>query len=122
MGEVVYEGGEGVPEGTLDLTDESKVATFYNTKAYSFSNFSDYAVKLNGVTYPSGEHAWQSLKYETSAPEIASKIQQAATVDAAHTISHTEGFNRHRKDWDEVKYGVLLTILRAKFTQHVALK
>eukprot|EP01043_Picozoa_sp_COSAG02_P068549 COSAG02_NODE_11423_length_1727_cov_2.120393_3_plen_79_part_00 len=37
---------------------------------------------------------------------------------AAHTISHTEGIDKHRPDWDDAKYGVLLTILRAKFSQH----
>merc|ERR1719161_2731393 len=36
--EVVYEGDEGVPEGTIDLTDEKNVRTFYNTPTYTFSN------------------------------------------------------------------------------------
>ena len=39
-------------------------------------------------------------------------------VCAAHTLSHTEGIDKHRPDWDDVKYDVLLTILRAKFSQH----
>ena len=39
-------------------------------------------------------------------------------VHAAHTVSHTEGIDKLRPDWDDAKYGVLLTILRAKFSQH----
>ena len=36
----------------------------------------------------------------------------------AHTLAHTEGIDKHRPDWDEVKYEVLLSILRTKFRQH----
>ena len=39
-------------------------------------------------------------------------------VHAAHTVSHTEGIDKHRPDWDDVKYSVLIAILRAKFAQH----
>eukprot|EP00930_Biecheleria_cincta_P102327 TRINITY_DN94029_c0_g1_i1.p1 TRINITY_DN94029_c0_g1~~TRINITY_DN94029_c0_g1_i1.p1 ORF type:complete len:382 (+),score=73.60 TRINITY_DN94029_c0_g1_i1:176-1321(+) len=120
--EVIYEGGEGVPEDTVDLTDESKVVTFYNSKSYGFSNFSDYPVQVNSVMYRTGEHAWQCLKYETSSPDLAAKIRDAPTVDDAHTISNTDGRDKQRGDWDDVKLEVLLSILRAKFSQHDALK
>jgi predicted NAD-dependent protein-ADP-ribosyltransferase YbiA (DUF1768 family) len=43
---------------------------------------------------------------------------ESLLVHAAHTVSHTEGIDKHRPDWDDAKYGVLLSILRAKFAQH----
>ena len=87
-----------------------------------FSNFFPAAIASpDGVTYPSGEHWWQSAKYIETAPELAAKIQAAGTVDEAHTLSHTEGHDKHRPDWDDVKYDILLSILRAKFAQHEAL-
>lgn len=116
--EVVYEQGDSLPEDAIDLTDEAKVVTFYNSKKYGFSNFFPAPVELESLVYPTGEHAWQSLKYVDTAPELAAKIQQAETVDAAHMISHSEGVDKHRRDWDSVKYDILLAIIRAKFRQH----
>ena len=57
-----------------------------------------------------GEHAWQAAKYLETAPEMAAKITAAATVDEAHTLSHTEGIDKHRQDWDEAKYDILVSV------------
>merc|ERR1712048_108690 len=120
--EIVYEGGEGVPEGTINLEDEENVRTFLSMDSYMFSLPYPAAFQLDGVTYKTAEHAWQSLKYATSAPELALKIQQAVTVDEAVNFSRSEGFERERPDWDSVKCEVLLKIQRAKFQQNAALK
>jgi len=120
--EIVYEEGDAVPEGTLDLTDSSKVFTFYNSAAYSFSNLFPASVQLDSVSYRTGEHAWHSLKFAGSAPELATKIQQAETVDAAQALSFMEGTDKQRPDWEGVRCELLRTILRAKFQQHPALR
>jgi len=63
-----------------------------------------------GTLYKTGEHCWQAAKYLETAPELAAKITMVETIDEAHTISHTEGMDKHRPDWDEVKYGGCNTI------------
>jgi ribA/ribD-fused uncharacterized protein len=116
--EVVFEAGEELPEGTVDLTDEANVHTFYNAVGEFLSNFYPSPITMKGVEYPSGEHCWQAQKYLETFPELAAKIAAAATVDEAHTVSHMEGIDRHRKDWENIKYEILEDIIRAKFTQN----
>merc|ERR1712079_167049 len=65
-----------------------------------------------------GEHAWQSLRFAGSAPDLVAKIQQAETVDAAQSIAHSEGMDKQRPDWESVKCDVLKSILKLKFQQH----
>jgi len=120
--EVVYEEGDSLPVGSIDLTDETKVCTFYNSQSYPFSCVYMAPVLLDSLSYPSAEHAWQCLKFRETAPDLANRIRETETVDAAHLISHSEGMDKIREDWDVVKYDMLLKILRAKFQQHAALR
>ena len=41
----------GRREGSIDLTDESKYCTFYNSADYPFSNFYPATVETGGVVY-----------------------------------------------------------------------
>jgi len=119
---VVYEEGDALPDTTIDLTDEAKVCTFYNSTDYPFSNFFPAPVEIDGVTYPTNEHAWECSKFSMTAPEIAKRIQVAETIEAAKTIAWTDGMDKKREDWDVVKVDMLLGILRAKFKQHATLR
>jgi len=116
--EVVYEAGDALPDGTIDLTNEAKVTTFYNTSAFVLSNCYPAEVHVESEKFPTAEHAWRSLRFATSAPDLARKIQQARTVEEAQALSVTEGSDKVRPDWEDVKYAVLLKVLRAKFQQH----
>jgi len=120
--EVVFEEGEALPEGTVDLTNEEKVCTFYNSADYPFANQYPAAVEVNGLTYPTAEHAWQSFKYVDTAPELATKIQKTETVEAALVLLHTEGTDNIRDDWDIIKFDMLLKVQKAKFQQHKVLQ
>merc|ERR1712100_241817 len=120
--EVVYEEGDALPDATVDLTDEAKVCTFYNSASYPFSNFYLLPIEMDSNTYPSGEHAWQSLKFTETAPDLAKRIREAETVDAVHLIAASEGMDKFREDWDVVKYDMLLKVLKAKFQQHATLR
>jgi len=120
--EEIYEEGDALPEGSIDLSDETNVCTFYNSQSYPFSMVYMGPVQLDSLTYPSAEHAWQCLKLRESAPDLATRIRETETVDAAHLIAHSEGMDKIREDWDVVKYDMLLKILRAKFQQHAALR
>lgn len=119
--EVVVEEDEELPEGAIDLTDEAKYYTFYNSASYSFSNYYPTTIEMNGKTYKTVEHYWQAAKYLTTAPELAAKIAAASTVAEAQALSHTEGSDQQRKDWDTGRYNILVEILKAKFHQHEAL-
>jgi len=122
--EVVYEDGDALPEGSIDLSDETKVYAFYNSQSYPFSNvyMGSCPVEVDSQKYPSAEHAWQCCKFIEAAPALAKRIRETETVDAAHLISHSEGMDQIREDWDIVKYDMLLKILRAKFQQSTVLK
>lgn len=120
--EVVYDEGDALPEGVIDLTNEEKVCTFYNSVDYVFSSIYPAAVEIDGLTYATAEHAWHSLKYTQTAPELARKIQKTDTVEAALVLSHTEGMDKIRDDWDTIKYDMLLKVHRAKFHQHKELQ
>lgn len=94
---------------------------FYETdKAYGcFSNFSRHAVAIDGTTWSTTEHFFQAAKFIDPA--------DIAAVHAAGTpfLAAQMGRERHRSfrsDWEAVRDGVMLQALRAKFTQHPALR
>lgn len=120
--EVVYEEGDVLPDSTVDLTDAAKVFTFYNSASYHFSNSYLVSIELDSLIYPSAEHAWQSCKFAVASPDLAKRIREAETVDAAIMISNTDGIDKVREDWNAVRYEILLKILRAKFQQHSELR
>lgn len=79
------------------------------------SNFHPVMVKLDGETYPSTEHAYQAAK----------------SLDPAYragflTCTATEAKRRGRRavlraDWEQVKIGVMLDLLRQKFAHETEL-
>merc|ERR1711871_1057420 len=112
--DIVYNEGDALPDSSVDLTDEAKVFTFYNNSASShLSNSYPASVEVDSLEYPSGEHAWRSLKCADK--DVAERIRLAGTVEAAITISHTDGTDKSREDWNLVRFDILLKILRAKF-------
>jgi len=80
---------------------------------YKFlSNFYPVKVKLDGVTYPSVEHAYQAAK--TLIPSSRARIRGAATASEAKRIGKTVTL---RHDWEEVKLDVMEKLLRQKFSK-----
>ena len=70
---------------------------------------------LEGVTYPTAEHAFQAAKFEGTAHEAF--ITKLATPGEAAR----EGRSRLRPlrtDWELVKWGTMLRIIKAKVLQH----
>lgn len=79
------------------------------------SNFHPAMVKLDGETYPSTEHAYQ-----------AAKSLDPAYRASLRTCTAAEAKRRGRKavlraDWEEVKIGVMLDLLRQKFASGTGL-
>jgi len=116
--EVIEDANAPLEEGQVDLTNDAKFHTFYNSAAAPFSNFFPAAIKVGTETFPTVEHFWQWQRYLDT--DLRSKIRAAGSITEVHhlvsSLDHPE-----REDWDQAKGDVLLQALRAKFTQHVEL-
>jgi len=82
------------------------IDTFSGRHRY-LSNFSPAPVKLDGVTYPTVEHAYQAAKtlgdqthFQTGSPGDAKRRGRVVGL---------------RPDWESVKVAVMLDLLRQKF-------
>lgn len=84
-----------------------------------FSNFSAHPIFVNGKMWKTNEHFYQAQKFAgTEAEEI---IRSLKTPSQAFYESRNPK-HQLRADWEAVKEQVMYTGLKAKFTQHQALK
>lgn len=67
---------------------------------------------VNGITYPTLEHAYQAAKFTD--PLIKREIADADDVRAARSIGRNK--SGIRDDWDDVKRGVMSSLIRRKFS------
>lgn len=83
------------------------------------SNFWPAEIKLDGVTYPTVEHAYQAAKfYDKNIREIISSMASPGQAKRASRCWQRE----IRSDWDNVKLEVMEDLIRQKFTCHPELK
>ena len=82
----------------------------FRSHFYFLSNFYPVPITLDGVTYPTAEHAFQAQKdltrrhdFTTGSPSDAKRLGRRV---------------RLRADWQEVKDDLMYEIVRAKFAQH----
>lgn len=76
------------------------------------SNFWEAPTFYEGVEYPTSEHAYQAAK--VASPMLKKAILNCKTPGEAKKLA--KSFTR-RADWDDVKLGVMETILRSKFAR-----
>lgn len=94
-----------------------KFIKFWTPKGFNgfMSNFYEAPFVVNGVTYPTNEHFFQSQKFAgTSAEQYILSLSTPAETAK-------EGKRRDfplRKNWEEVKEEIMLIGLRAKFSQN----
>ncbi len=74
------------------------------------SNFWFCQVQLDGITYPSTEHAYQAAKFTD--PQTRKRIQKAITFQEAKRLGYGQGL---REGWDSMKLQVMENLLRQKF-------
>lgn len=77
------------------------------------SNYAPGAVVLEGVDYPTVEHAYQAAK--TLDPEERRLIRQATTPGKAKKLGSKLN---QRPDWPEVKVEIMGDLVREKFQRH----
>ncbi len=92
---------------------------FYEHEFYVLSNFSSFMLEWKGRLYPTSEHAYHSEKFESEA--LKEKIRTTRSAHDSATVAHDHKGD-YRKDWDDIKLGVMKEILRAKVTQHPYVK
>lgn len=88
----------------------------FRGKYYFLSNFFPAPVAYGGLTYQNNEAAFQAQKTLDKADRTA--FTELAPADAKRRGRHV----RLRRDWEEVKDGIMEEIVRAKFTQNSKLR
>lgn len=84
-----------------------------------FSNFSPYPVTLNGRVWPTVEHYFQAQKFAGTEHEDAIRSAKSPMIAARMGRDRSKAL---RTDWEAVKDSVMHEGVRAKFTQHAALR
>ena len=106
------------PESSDGLNRETDIAIYFFTTTFScFSNFSSHAVQIWTRKFNTSEHAFQWKKFSEAAPDIAEKIFNAGSAEAAKRITIANR-NKTPQDWDTRKVDVMREVLAAKLAQH----
>jgi len=90
---------------------------FYSREFYCLDNFSAFKFVYNGNIYDTIEHAYQSLKYNKTAPLVSKEIRNANSPYQAKKIADNNK-DKIAKDWNERKVELMENLLRAKLEQH----
>lgn len=86
---------------------------FFNEFRF-LSNFWYSEVVVDGVVYPTVEHAYQAAKFTDI--EERTLVAEARTPGKAKRVSYK--MKSFRTDWDEVKVDIMKVLVRQKFTRH----
>ncbi len=90
---------------------------FYSVadKFGEFSNFALYPIKLKGKTWPTSEHYFQAMKFDSQKDQ--EMVRKASMpMEAAHKGRDRK--RKLRKNWESMKENVMREALLAKITQH----
>lgn len=92
-----------------------------NERPYgAFSNLFRRAVELDGVTYPTAEHAYQAGKARK--PEVREWLMSAPSPALLAMAAHGLYYWDIAPGWSTGKFDRMRRVLLAKFTQHEDLK
>lgn len=100
-----------------------KMALEFSSKSETHTEFSNFHLvdfTVDATTWRSVEHYFQAQKFPGD-PALQERIRAAKTALGAKRLGRTRS-EHFRSDWEEVKENVMLTGLRAKFTQNPELK
>jgi len=90
---------------------------FYPPEYYVLDNFSSFQVEYKGKVYPTSEHAYQSLKFVNTNPELAERIRNAKSAHEAFKLAEANS-DKVEKNWDDIKLKIMKEILICKVNQH----
>lgn len=89
----------------------------FDGEYFFLSNFYYADVVLDGVEYPTIEHAFQAAK--TLDPEERQKLLESGSPGAAKRLGREV---KMREDWDSIKFGIMEDLIRQKFTRYPDLR
>ncbi|HSX28189.1 MAG TPA: NADAR family protein [Candidatus Saccharimonadales bacterium] len=89
---------------------------FYDQWYDVLNNFSANAVEIDGVLYPTSEHAYQAAK--CTDPVGKHEILVAKSPLLAKEVSNQKYKSAKDPDWNTKKLSVMESILRSKLDQH----
>ena len=84
-----------------------------------FSNFSPHPFELKGRVWPTSEHYFQAQKFPGTEHEEEIRLAKSPMIAARMGRARSRPL---RKDWEQAKEDIMRDALRAKFTQHPALR
>lgn len=92
-----------------------------NEKPYgAFSNLYRREILVDGIAYPTSEHAYQAAKARR--PEVRDWILAAPSPALLAMVAHGLYQWDIVPEWSRIKFDRMRTVLRAKFTQHEDLR
>lgn len=100
--------------GDQAVTADDGAITLFQGPHGFLSNYSAAKVTLDGVTYPTVEHAFQAAK--SLAPEQRERIRLKKNPAWARQTGKSKSFPV-RDGWSGMKIGVMLGLLRQKFSE-----
>jgi ribA/ribD-fused uncharacterized protein len=77
------------------------------------SNFHPSPIEVDGILYPTVEHAFQAAT--TAIPEEKQALAETTTPGSAKRLGRKVQL---RSDWEQVKVGIMEELVRLKFTTH----
>jgi ribA/ribD-fused uncharacterized protein len=100
---------------------KEEILDFYsvNDPFGEFSNFADYPIVIDELSWPTSEHYYQAHKYTD--PILMEKVRAAKSPMEAALLGRDPNIPK-RPDWDEYKDIAMEVAVRAKFDQHARLK
>lgn len=104
------------------IMNETSAIHFYHSDQVwgELSNFSPHPIFLKNIIWQTVEHYYQAQKFRGS--NLENKIHSADSPMQAKEIAHLNREKYNSEKWQEIKEGIMLEGLRAKFTQHPKLK
>lgn len=106
------------PDQSLNLSKQTDDTTYFFSHGLDpLNNWSAHTVKIWDKTFPSVEHGFHYRKFTETAPEIAEEVIAAPSPWAAMQVERKHK-DKRRKDWQDVKVGVMTELVRAKVAQN----
>lgn len=91
-----------------------KIISHFRDEYAFLNNFYEHPVVFEGIVYPTNEHAFQAAK--------TLDVKLRREIAACETPAEAKNLGRKiplRRDWEEVKTGVMEELCRAKFSDPV---
>lgn len=99
--------------------DTDEKVFFYEQEFYPLSNFSSFMLEWKGFLWMTSEHAFHSEKF--SGQDLIEQLKATRSAHDAMKLAYAN-VDKYRKDWKDVRLGIMKEILCAKVEQHPYVK